>query len=99
GDIGGAIYNSDGIDVASAHEWVRQHRSLAGFPGGDSIDNETLLSLDVDVLVPAATENVITSDNARYVQTRVVCEGANGPTTAAADDILESKGVYVIPDI
>jgi glutamate dehydrogenase (NAD(P)+) len=99
GDVSGAIYNADGIDVASAHEWVRQHRLLDGFPGGEPIDSETLLSLDVDVLVPAATENVITSDNARHIQARVVCEGANGPTTAAADDILESKGVFVIPDI
>ena len=98
-DVGGAIYNPNGIDVPAAHEWVRQNRMLDGFPGGEPIDNDELLSLDVDVLVPAAMENVITSDNARHVQARIVCEGANGPTTAAADDILESKGVFVIPDI
>jgi glutamate dehydrogenase (NAD(P)+) len=98
-DVGGAIYNPNGIDVRAAHEWVRRHRLLNGFPGGEPIDNSELLSLDVEVLVPAAMENVITSDNARHVQARIVCEGANGPTTAAADDILESKGVFVIPDI
>jgi glutamate dehydrogenase (NAD(P)+) len=99
GDVGGAVYNSNGIDVAAAHEWVRQHRLLAGFPGGDPIESDELLALDVDVLVPAAMENAITGDNARFVQARIICEGANGPTTPAADDILEAKGVFVIPDI
>jgi glutamate dehydrogenase (NAD(P)+) len=99
GDVGGAIYNSSGIDVPAAQEWVRQHKLLDGFPGGEPITNENLLSLEVDVLVPAAMENAITSENARFVQARVICEGANGPTTPAADDILEAKGVFVIPDI
>jgi len=99
GDVSGAIYNPNGIDIPAAHDWVRQNKLLEGFPGGEPIDNENLLALKVDVLVPAAMENAITSANARFVQARVVCEGANGPTTPAADDILESKGVFVIPDI
>jgi glutamate dehydrogenase (NAD(P)+) len=99
GDRGGAIYNSVGIDVPAALAWVSQNALLDGFPGGEPMDNDDLLCLDVDVLVPAAMENVITSENAGRVQARIVCEGANGPTSAAADDILEAKGVFVIPDI
>ena len=99
GDVSGAIYNSNGIDILAAEQWVRDHRLLDGFPGGERIENENLLAMDVDVLIPAAMENAITSENARLVRARVVCEGANGPTTPAADDILQSKGVFVIPDI
>ena len=99
GDRSGAIYNPNGIDVHAALAWVKHHALLVGFPGGDPIADEELLSLEVDVLVPAAMENVITSANAGNVSARIVCEGANGPTTAAADDILESNGVFVIPDI
>jgi glutamate dehydrogenase (NAD(P)+) len=64
---------------------VQKHRSLEGFKGADAIDNEELLTLDVDVLVPAALENVITTKNAPKIRAKVICEGANGPTTAAAD--------------
>ena len=77
----------------------RQHRSLEGFNGGDQISNDELLLLDVDVLVPAALENVITSKNAGKIRAKIICEGANGPTTAAADAVLEEKGIFVIPDI
>ena len=83
----------------AALEWISRNTLLEGFPGGEAIGNDDLISLDVDVLVPAALENVITSENAGRVRARIVCEGANGPTTAAADDILEAKGVFVIPDI
>jgi glutamate dehydrogenase (NAD(P)+) len=78
---------------------VQQHRSLEGFTGAEMIDADTLLTLDVDVLVPAALENVITTKNAARIRAKVICEGANGPTTAAADSILEEKGIFVIPDI
>jgi glutamate dehydrogenase (NAD(P)+) len=98
-DRSGAFYNAGGIDVPAALEWVRQNRLLEGFGGGEQIENDELLALPVDVLVPAAMENVITSENAGRVRARILCEGANGPTTAAADDILEAKGVFVIPDI
>jgi glutamate dehydrogenase (NAD(P)+) len=98
-DRGSAIYNAKGIDVRAALAWIDRRVLLDGFPGAEPIAGEALLSLDVDVLVPAATENVITSLNAADVQARIVCEGANGPTTAEADAILEENGVFVIPDI
>jgi glutamate dehydrogenase (NAD(P)+) len=98
-DRSGAFYNAGGIDVPAALEWTGQNRLLEGFQGGEQIEKDDLMALPVDVLVPAAMENVITSENAGRVQARIVCEGANGPTTAAADDILEAKGIFVIPDI
>jgi glutamate dehydrogenase (NAD(P)+) len=85
--------------VAAAIEYVRRNRDLEGFAGGDPITNDELLTLAVDVLVPAAMENVITSKNAPKLQAKIICEGANGPTTAAADAILEEKGIFVVPDI
>jgi glutamate dehydrogenase (NAD(P)+) len=98
-DRTGAFVNRAGIDVDAAIEYVRAHRTLEGYTGGDPISSETLLELDVDVLVPAALENVITPKNAPNLRCKVLCEGANGPTTAGADPILEEKGIFVIPDI
>jgi glutamate dehydrogenase (NAD(P)+) len=98
-DRTGGYHNRNGVDIDAAIKHVRQHRSLDGFTGGDSISNEELLTLDVDVLLPAALENVITSKNAGKVRAKIICEGANGPTTAGADSILDEKGVFVIPDI
>ena len=98
-DRWGAYHNAKGIDVDAAIAYVDKHRTLEGFSGGDAIDAEELLTLDVDVLVPAALENVITTKNAPKIRAKVICEGANGPTTAAADPILDEKGVFVIPDI
>ncbi len=98
-DRAGAFFNAKGIDVDAAIEHVQRHRSLDGFTGGDLIDADELLTLDVDVLVPAALENVITTKNAPRIRAKVICEGANGPTTAAADPILDEKGIFVIPDI
>jgi glutamate dehydrogenase (NAD(P)+) len=99
GDRSGALYNPNGIAVADAVAHVKQHKTLEGFNSGDRITNDALLLLDVDVLVPAALENVITSKNAPKVRAKIICEGANGPTTAAADSILDEKGIFVIPDI
>ena len=99
GDRTGAIHNDRGIDVDAAAAWVRLNGTLEGFNKGDRISNEELLTLAVDVLVPAALENVITAKNAAHVRAKVICEGANGPTTAAADSILEERGIFVIPDI
>ncbi|MEP6689956.1 MAG: Glu/Leu/Phe/Val dehydrogenase [Gemmatimonadaceae bacterium] len=99
GDRSGGIVNRNGHDVQKAIAWVKQHRSLEGFTDGERISNDELLALDVDVLVPAALENVITTKNAAQIRARVICEGANGPTTAAADAILDEKGVFVVPDI
>jgi glutamate dehydrogenase (NAD(P)+) len=98
-DKSGGYYNKSGIDLNAAFGHVKQHRGLEGFKGGDQITNDDLLTLDVDVLLPAALENVITSKNASKVRARVICEGANGPTTAGADSVLDEKGVFVIPDI
>jgi glutamate dehydrogenase (NAD(P)+) len=98
-DRTGAVHNANGIDVDDAVSWVREHKTLDGYPKGDRIGNEDLLTLDVDVLLPAALENVITSKNAPKIRAKIICEGANGPTTAGADAILEEKGIFVIPDI
>jgi glutamate dehydrogenase (NAD(P)+) len=99
GDRGGAVYNAKGIDIADAVRYVKEHKSLDGYAKGDRLSNDELLTLDVDVLLPAALENVITSKNASKIRAKIICEGANGPTTAGADAILEEKGVFVIPDI
>ncbi|GJG88769.1 glutamate dehydrogenase [Gemmatimonadetes bacterium T265] len=98
-DRTGGVHNSAGVDVDGALEWIRAHRTLEGFPGGDPVSNEELLESEVDVLLPAALENVITSKNAGRVRAKIICEGANGPTTAAADEILDAKGIFVVPDI
>jgi len=98
-DKSGGYYNKAGIDLSGAFAHVKQHRGLEGFRGGDQITNDDLLTLDVDVLLPAALENVITSKNVSKVRARVICEGANGPTTAGADSVLDEKGIFVIPDI
>src|SRR4029079_692624 len=98
-DRHGAFYNKNGIDIELALKHAQKARSLEGDTGGDKISNEKLLPLDVDVLLPAALENVITSKNAGKIRAKIICEGANGPTTAGADSILDEKGVFVIPDI
>jgi glutamate dehydrogenase (NAD(P)+) len=98
-DKSGGIYNAKGLRIREVIQHVRQHRLLSGYPEAEPISNDDLLTLDCDVLVPAALENVITSHNARDIKARIICEGANGPTTAGADKILEESGVFVIPDI
>ena len=98
-DKTGGIWNPKGLDVADLLAHVRKNSFLTGYPKGEGITNEDLLTVDCEVLVPAALENVITSKNAASIRAKVICEGANGPTTANADRILEEKGVFVIPDI
>ncbi|HTS87848.1 MAG TPA: Glu/Leu/Phe/Val dehydrogenase [Gemmatimonadales bacterium] len=98
-DKSGGIYNAKGLNLADVAKHVSAAKLLRGYTQGDAITNEELLTLDCDVLVPAALENVITQDNASDIKARIICEGANGPTTAAADAILNDKGVFVIPDI
>ncbi|HEY7473129.1 MAG TPA: Glu/Leu/Phe/Val dehydrogenase [Gemmatimonadota bacterium] len=93
------IHNPDGIDLEAAEKHVRTNGVLDDFRGGDALTNPELLELDCEVLIPAAMENQITRANAPRIQARIICEGANGPTTANADAILEEKGVFVIPDI
>jgi glutamate dehydrogenase (NAD(P)+) len=98
-DVSGGYYNKRGIDVNKAIEWVQKHKVMEGSEIGDHISNEELLELDVDVLVPAAKEDQITSRNAAKVKAKVIVEGANGPTVAKADPILDEKGILVVPDI
>jgi glutamate dehydrogenase (NAD(P)+) len=98
-DSRGGVFNADGIDPAAAHEHKRATGVLAGLAGAESITNQELLAIECDVLIPAALENVITSDNAAGVKARLIVELANGPTTPGADAILSGKGVVVLPDI
>ncbi|MES2225707.1 MAG: Glu/Leu/Phe/Val dehydrogenase [Patescibacteria group bacterium] len=98
-DSRSGIYDPAGLDVARVEAYKKETGSLQGFPGAQPITNEALLTLDTDVLVPAALENQITEDNAHDIKAKVILELANGPTTPAADDILLKKGVTVIPDI
>src|SRR5690606_14191980 len=98
-DISGAIYDEDGIDVASAAKWVDEHRLLEGYPSAEHIDGAKLFTVPCDVLVPAALQGVITSENAGDVQAKVIIEGANNPTNIDADDTLKERGIFVVPDI
>jgi glutamate dehydrogenase (NAD(P)+) len=98
-EIDGGLYNKNGIDVDALLEHRQRYGTLTGFPGAEPHDPHQLLVTDCDVLIPAATENVITSQNADNVKAKILAEGANGPTTAGADDILQAKRVFVIPDI
>jgi glutamate dehydrogenase (NAD(P)+) len=98
-EVDGGLYNKNGIDVDALLEYRQHQGTIHGFPGAEPHDPADLLITDCDVLIPAAIENVITSHNAYNVRARILCEGANGPTTAAADDILAEKKVFVIPDI
>ena len=93
------VYSPTGIDVRAAGAHKRDHGTLAGFPEADEVTNEELLVLDCDVLAPCALEQVLTAENADDVKARIVCEGANGPTTIEADEILVDRGVVVLPDI
>ena len=99
GEWDGGLYNSKGIDITALTEYRRKEGTIHGFKGAERAITEELLITDCDVLVPAATENVITSLNADRVKAKILVEGANGPTTAAADDILADKHVFVMPDI
>ena len=95
----GAVHRADGLDIRALQEHVAVIGSVVGFPGAETIPGEQLLTLEVDLLVPAAVEGVLTGANAHEVRARVIVEGANGPTTAAADRILAETGVLVVPDI
>jgi glutamate dehydrogenase (NAD(P)+) len=99
GEYDGALYNASGMDISDLLEWKARNGSIHGFKGAEAADKDDLLTMPCEVLIPAATENVITSRNASRVQARILIEGANGPTTTVADDILQDKGVFVIPDI
>jgi glutamate dehydrogenase (NAD(P)+) len=98
-EVNGSLFNKNGIDVQAVTEYREKNRTLKGFPEAEAADPAELFLTDCDILIPAATENQITSRNADRVKCKILAEGANGPTTAAADDILADKKVFVIPDI
>ncbi len=98
-EVDGSLYNKNGIDIDALWKHREHHRTITGFPGAEKADPTELFLTECEILVPAATENQITSRNAAKVKCRILAEGANGPTTAAADEILAGKGIFVIPDI
>jgi glutamate dehydrogenase (NAD(P)+) len=98
-DSSGGFFNEGGIDVPAALRHKAEHGTLQGLHGATAITNEELIVLDCDVLAPCALEQVITKENADRVRAKIVCEGANGPTTPEADEILEANGVLILPDV
>ncbi len=100
-EYNGGLFNSKGIDIDALLQYRDRNtnRGIVGFPGAEAADPKELLITACEILIPAATENVITSQNASDIKAKIICEGANGPTTATADDILADKKVFVIPDI
>ena len=98
-DSEGGIHNPDGIDLSAAIAHKDEHGSLAGSPGTDELTNDDILTVECDVLAPCALEQVLTGENATEVKAAIVCEGANGPVTPEADEILEERGILVLPDV
>ena len=99
GDLSGAIYHSEGINVKEAINYISKYRFLKGFPGCESISNEELLTLETDILIPAAIDGVITAKNAPEVKAKIIAEAANGPLTKEAIEIVSQNGGFIIPDI
>jgi glutamate dehydrogenase (NAD(P)+) len=98
-DVSTGVYNPKGLDVNAVSEHVRDHKVLNGFSNGDHVTNAELLELDCDVLAPCAMQNQITGENASRLKCKLLAEGANGPTTLEADQVLYDKGVFVLPDV
>lgn len=98
-DYKGGVHNPKGLDLEAMEKYQQEHKTIAGFQGGDTISNADLLTLKCDVLVPAASGHQITMDNVKKIQCRILAEGANEPTNPDASRYLESNGVFVIPDI
>jgi glutamate dehydrogenase len=98
-DIKGGVYNEKGLNIKKLREYVEQTGFIKGFPGGEAITNNELLTIDCDILVPAALENQLTGSNAGDVKAKLVVEAANSPTTPEADHIMKEKNILVVPDI
>lgn len=95
----GGISNDKGLDIIALEAWVRENRTVKGFAGGDPFDSPEVIQWDVDVLIPAALEDAITEENVDSVKAEIIVEGANGPTSPAAHEVLVKRGVHVVPDI
>lgn len=98
-DVSGGIYNANGLNPRDVEKWVKENRYIKGYPHADAITNDELLALNVDVLIPAAIDGVVTKDNVHTIKAKVIAEGANGPLTREAIEYLSEKGVFIIPDI
>ena len=98
-EVNGGLENPNGIDIHQLLDYRRRNNTILGFRGAESMPSEELLESECEILIPAATENVITSRNADKIKARIIVEGANGPTTAVADEILAEKRIFVMPDI
>ncbi len=98
-DVAGGVFNAHGLDISALVKYVTENKTVQGFPGSENIGAQQILEQDCEMLLPAATESVITSKNAHKIKARILVEGANSPTTPPADDILFERGVFVIPDI
>ncbi len=98
-DATGGIHNPEGLDLASVTAWIDEHGVLEGYPHGDALTNAELLELPCDVLAPCAIQNQITAANATRIRCRILAEGANGPTSLEADEILADSGVFLLPDV
>ena len=98
-EVASGIYNPNGLDIPAALDYLAKNKTFEGFSEADPVGNKELLELECDVLAPCATENQITSENADRLNCKILAEGANGPTTPKADQILHDKGIFVIPDI
>ena len=98
-DAGGTIARPSGLDIADLMAWIGTHRSVAGFPGGEAIDDESFWDVDCEVMIPAALEGVIDATRAARLRTKLVLEGANGPTTPQGDQVLGDRGITVVPDV
>jgi len=98
-DHAGGVARKGGLDVTALLDWAGEHRTVAGFPGGDAFDGADIIGWEADVLIPAALEDAITRENADAVRAQIVVEAANGPTTPEASEILHARDVTVVPDI
>lgn len=98
-DVSGGIYNKNGLNIPAVMNWINSHKVVKGFTDAEFISNADLLTLPVDILVPAAIDGVITSDNVNQIKAKIIAEGANGPISSDATHQLEQRGVFIIPDI
>ena len=99
-DVNACLIDDNGIDIENLFEYAKTHNGVSGFNGcAKEVDREEIFSHDCDVFMPCALENAITVDNAEKIRAKIICEGANGPITPAAEKMLMDKGIFIVPDI